>query len=92
MRALRSRATGSGNESSILQLGTAPESTWSRAAVAARWTALYRLSYLLTASPAAAEDLLQTSLEKAYVRWGRIVGMEYAEAYVRRAMAGGSEL
>jgi len=55
--------------------------------VAARWTALYRLAYLLTASPTVAEDLLQTSLEKAYVRWPRIVGMEYAEAYVRRMIA-----
>src|SRR3954471_9735771 len=55
--------------------------------VAARWSALYRLAYLLTASPAAAEDLLQTSLEKAYVRWARIVGMEHAEAYVRRIIA-----
>jgi RNA polymerase sigma-70 factor (sigma-E family) len=55
--------------------------------VAARWTPLYRLAYLLTASPAAAEDLLQTSLEKAYVRWARIVGMEHAEAYVRRIIA-----
>ena len=55
--------------------------------VAARWTALYRLAYLLTASPTAAEDLLQTSLEKAYVRWGRIVGLEHAEAYVRRMIA-----
>jgi RNA polymerase sigma-70 factor (sigma-E family) len=55
--------------------------------VAARWTALYRLSYLLTASPTAAEDLLQTSLEKAYVRWARIGGMDHAEAYVRRMIA-----
>jgi RNA polymerase sigma-70 factor (sigma-E family) len=55
--------------------------------VAARWTPLYRLAYLLTASPTAAEDLLQTSLEKAYVRWARIVGMEHAEAYVRRIIA-----
>jgi RNA polymerase sigma-70 factor (sigma-E family) len=55
--------------------------------VAARWSALYRLSYLLAASPAGAEDLLQTSLEKAYVRWHRIGGMEYAEAYVRRMIA-----
>jgi RNA polymerase sigma-70 factor (sigma-E family) len=52
--------------------------------VAARWTALYRLAYLLTASPTGAEDLLQTSLEKAYVRWSRIADMEHAEAYVRR--------
>jgi RNA polymerase sigma-70 factor (sigma-E family) len=55
--------------------------------VAARWTPLYRLAYLLTASPTAAEDLLQTSLEKAYVRWARIVGMEHAEAYERRIIA-----
>ena len=52
--------------------------------VAARWTALSRLAYLLTASPTGGEDLLQTSLEKAYVRWARISGMEHAEAYVRR--------
>lgn len=55
--------------------------------VAGRWASLYRLAYLLTASPASAEDLLQTSLEKAYVRWARIGGMQYAEAYVRRMIA-----
>jgi RNA polymerase sigma-70 factor (sigma-E family) len=52
--------------------------------VGARWTSLYRLAYLLTASSAGAEDLLQTTLEKAYSRWGRISAMEYPEAYVRR--------
>ena len=55
--------------------------------VAARWTSLYRLAYLLAASPTGAEDLLQTTLEKAYVSWGRIRRMEYPEAYVRRMMA-----
>ena len=55
--------------------------------VAARWNALYRLAYLLSASPNAAEDLLQTSLEKAYVRWARIVGMDHPEAYVRQIIA-----
>jgi len=55
--------------------------------VAARWTALYRLAYLLTASPTAADDLLQTTLEKAYVRWARIGGLEHGEAYVRRMIA-----
>ena len=45
--------------------------------VAARWGSLYRLAYLLTASPAGAEDLLQTTLEKAYVNWSRIGRMEY---------------
>jgi RNA polymerase sigma-70 factor (sigma-E family) len=55
--------------------------------VTARWGALYRLAYLLTASPTGAEDLLQTTLEKAYVNWSRIGRMEYAEAYVRRMLA-----
>ena len=55
--------------------------------VGARWGSLYRLAYLLTASPTAAEDLLQTTLEKAYVAWPRIGRMEYAEAYARRMLA-----
>ena len=54
--------------------------------VASRWSSLYRLAYLLAASPAGAEDLLQTTLEKAYVRWGRISQMEHPEAYVRRML------
>ena len=40
--------------------------------VGARWGSLYRLAYLLAASPTGAEDLLQTTLEKAYVNWSRI--------------------
>ena len=55
--------------------------------VDARWPSLYRLAYLLAGSPSGAEDLLQTTLEKAYVRWSRIGGMEHAEAYVRRMLA-----
>ena len=55
--------------------------------VGARWGSLYRLAYLLAASPSGAEHLLQTTLEKAYVTWGRISRMEYAEAYVRRMLA-----
>ena len=55
--------------------------------VAARWGSLYRLAYLLAASPTGAEDLLQTTLEKAYVNWSRIGRMESAEAYVRRMLA-----
>ena|SRR6478735_5760183 len=55
--------------------------------VGARWASLYRLAYLLAASPTGAEDLLQTTLEKAYVSWSRIGQMEYAEAYVRRMLA-----
>jgi RNA polymerase sigma-70 factor (sigma-E family) len=55
--------------------------------VRARWGSLYRLAYLLAASPTGAEDLLQTTLEKAYVNWRRIGQMEYPEAYVRRMLA-----
>jgi RNA polymerase sigma-70 factor (sigma-E family) len=55
--------------------------------VAARWASLYRLAYLLAASPTGAEDLLQTTLEKAYMNWSRIGRMDYAEAYVRRMLA-----
>ncbi|MGZ5418211.1 MAG: sigma factor [Nocardioides sp.] len=55
--------------------------------VGARWASLYRLAYLLSASPTGAEDLLQTTLEKAYVNWPRISGMEFPEAYVRRMLA-----
>lgn len=55
--------------------------------VASRWTSLYRLAYLLAASPTGAEDLLQTTLEKAFVSWGRISRLEFPEAYVRRMLA-----
>src|SRR5215470_15801480 len=55
--------------------------------VTARWASLYRLAFLLAASPSGAEDLLQTTLEKAYVNWSRIGRMEFAEAYVRRMLA-----
>jgi len=55
--------------------------------VRARWSPLYKLAYLLAASPTGAEDLLQATLEKAYVNWARIMRMEYPEAYVRRMLA-----
>ena len=54
--------------------------------VRARWASLYRLAYLLTASPTAAEDLLQTTLEKAYVKWSRISPTDHPEAYVKRML------
>src|SRR4051812_46175843 len=55
--------------------------------VAARWASLYRLAYLLAGSPTGAEDLLQTTLEKAYMNWSRVGPMDHAEAYVRRMLA-----
>lgn len=53
--------------------------------VAARSTALLRTAYLLTRDHALAEDLLQTSLTKAWFSWKKIDG--HHEAYVRRILA-----
>ncbi len=54
--------------------------------VAARWTSLHRLAYLLTASAPAAEDLLQTALMKTYVKWARVKGLDSPDGYVRKTM------
>ena len=52
--------------------------------VASRSPALLRTAYLLVHDEALAEDLLQTSLTKAWFAWGRIEGEP--EAYVRRIL------
>ena len=50
--------------------------------VAARSPQLYRSAYLLTASPHAAEDLVQTALAKAYAAWWRVSSAHDPVAYV----------
>jgi RNA polymerase sigma-70 factor (sigma-E family) len=52
--------------------------------VAARSSALLRTAYLLTRDHALAEDLLQTSLTKAWFAWSRIE--TGPEAYVRKVL------
>ena len=52
--------------------------------VAARSTHLLRTAYLLTRDHALAEDLLQTSLTKAWFRWDRLDGDP--EPYVRKVL------
>lgn len=52
--------------------------------VAARSGALLRTAYLLTQNNHLAEDLLQTTLAKAWSSWGRI--QTSPEAYVRRIL------
>ncbi|MFL6240934.1 MAG: SigE family RNA polymerase sigma factor [Actinomycetes bacterium] len=47
-------------------------------------TRLLRAAYLLTGDWGHAEDLLQTALAKAWVRWNRLEAPEAAEVYVRR--------
>jgi len=48
----------------------------------ARSSQLYRSAYLLTTSPHAAEDLLQTALAKTYAAWGRVSRADDPVAYV----------
>ena len=50
--------------------------------MAARSSQLYRSAYLLTTSPHAAEDLLQTALAKTYAAWGRVRAADDPVAYV----------
>jgi RNA polymerase sigma-70 factor (sigma-E family) len=50
--------------------------------VTARSPQLYRSAYLLTTSPHAAEDLVQTALAKAYASWWRVRGADDPVAYV----------
>ena len=54
--------------------------------VAARQRALLRSAWLLTGDWAAAEDLVQTALVRAWPHWGRLPDGNAAEAYVRRVM------
>ena len=52
--------------------------------VSDRSAALLRWPYLLSADRAAAEDVVQTALVRAYLRWDRIAANP--EAYVRRVV------
>jgi RNA polymerase sigma-70 factor (sigma-E family) len=51
-----------------------------------RSKALLRTAYLLTGDHQLAEDLVQTSLTKTYLRWGSLRDEAAGEAYVRRVM------
>ncbi len=53
---------------------------------AARSTALLRLAVGLTQDRHLAEDLLQTTLAKAYVHWGRVRRADDPDAYVKRML------
>lgn len=54
--------------------------------VEARERALQRTAYLLTGDWALAEDLVQTSLARAWPRWERITRRDNPEIYVRKVM------
>lgn len=54
--------------------------------VASRHEILEREAYLLVGDVHLAQDLVQTTLTKAYVSWKRVTGSENPDAYVRRIM------
>ncbi|QSB04736.1 SigE family RNA polymerase sigma factor [Natronoglycomyces albus] len=54
--------------------------------VVARSASLHRVAYLLTGNWATAEDLVQTTLAKTYLAWGRIREVESVDAYTRRIL------
>jgi RNA polymerase sigma-70 factor (sigma-E family) len=55
--------------------------------VAARSAALFRTAVLITGDRHAAEDLVQSALERAFRSWDRVAAADAPEAYVRRIMA-----
>jgi RNA polymerase sigma-70 factor (sigma-E family) len=55
--------------------------------VTAQLPGLLRFGHLLTGSPAAAEDLVQTALARTHLQWSRLREPAAATAYVRTAMA-----
>lgn len=54
--------------------------------VRARSPSLLRAAWLLTGDWFAAEDLVQSALEKVWPKWSTLSHQEFAEAYVRRAV------
>ncbi|MGW1888838.1 SigE family RNA polymerase sigma factor [Streptomyces sp. NPDC002004] len=55
-----------------------------RAFVVSRWSQLLRTAFLLTGEQHAAEDLVQSSLERVYVSWRKVSAAGDPDAYVRR--------
>jgi RNA polymerase sigma-70 factor (sigma-E family) len=54
--------------------------------VQAAWPALYRTAYLLVGERGLAEDLVQTTLAKTYVSWGRVRDRGAAGVYARTVL------
>jgi RNA polymerase sigma-70 factor (sigma-E family) len=50
------------------------------------WPTLYRTAYLLLGDRGLAEDLVQTSLAKTYVSWGRVRDLGAAGVYARTVL------
>ncbi|CAM5235439.1 SigE family RNA polymerase sigma factor OS=Streptomyces alboniger OX=132473 GN=CP975_17140 PE=3 SV=1 [Streptomyces alboniger] len=54
--------------------------------VTSRWSRLLRTAFLLTGERHAAEDLVQSALERTYVSWRKVITAGDPDAYVRRIM------
>ena len=54
--------------------------------MALRQAGLVRTAYLLTGDRHSAEDLVQTTLTKLYLAWGRLADRHHVDAYARRAL------
>jgi RNA polymerase sigma-70 factor (sigma-E family) len=70
----------------IHEVGAVSEPPGFRDFVEARWAALYRFAYSLTADRGLAEDVVQQALERCWRRW-RHIRTDGAEAYVRTVIA-----
>lgn len=54
--------------------------------VEARWPKLVRSAVLLGCTPAEAEDLVQSALERCLVKWRRVASAHDPDAYVHRVL------
>ncbi|HEY2879144.1 SigE family RNA polymerase sigma factor [Nocardioides sp.] len=54
--------------------------------VAARWARLVRSAVLLGCSPAEAEDVVQSALERCLLHWRRVTAAHDRDAYVHRVL------
>lgn len=54
--------------------------------VTGRMVPMRRVAYLLCQDWQRADDLVQTTITRLYVRWDRVRGMEHAEAYARTVL------
>ena len=54
--------------------------------VAARWPKLVRSAVLLGCTPAEAEDIVQSALERCLLRWNKVRAADDRDAYVHRVL------
>jgi RNA polymerase sigma-70 factor (sigma-E family) len=54
--------------------------------VAARWSRLVRSAVLLGCSPAEAEDIAQSTLERCLLKWSKVQAADDRDAYVHRIL------